>query len=108
MLTLHNLLQRLNPKLQRSSTQSKATTVISLLSSDIKCLQLAASSLLHIIPSRTFHTTHSEQLPPLYMVLIAMSSSTHPMSSSSSPLVSLEEQPPLPLMICPFCNNGMV
>ncbi|XBI25260.1 hypothetical protein VPH35_050224 [Triticum aestivum] len=42
------------------------------------------------------------------MVLIAMSSSTHPMSSSSSPLVSLEEQPPLPLMICPFCNNGMV
>uniref|UniRef100_A0A8R7V6Y8 Uncharacterized protein n=1 Tax=Triticum urartu TaxID=4572 RepID=A0A8R7V6Y8_TRIUA len=35
------------------------------------------------------------------MVLIAI-------SSSSAPLVALEEQPPLPLMVCPFCNNGMV
>ncbi|KAF7041862.1 hypothetical protein CFC21_051592 [Triticum aestivum] len=42
------------------------------------------------------------------MVLIGMSSSSTPMSSSSAPLVSLEEQPPLPLMVCPFCNNGMV
>ncbi|KAM3367686.1 hypothetical protein ACQJBY_016315 [Aegilops geniculata] len=39
------------------------------------------------------------------MVLIPMSSSSTPMSSSHAPLVSLEEQPPLPLMVCPFLQQ---